>query len=106
MPIIKYIDATGNETEAEVSVGNSVMQGAVDNMVDGILADCGGACACATCHCYVSDDWVEIVGEAEELEETMLDMVVERKVNSRLSCQIKITEALEGLVVHLPTSQY
>lgn len=106
MPTIKYIDTNGNETEVNVSTGNTVMQGAIDNMIEGILAECGGACACATCHCYVDDNWVETVGEADDVEKGLLDAVVGPKPNSRLGCQITVTDELDGLVVHLPESQY
>ncbi len=106
MPLIKFIEADGREFEAEVAVGSSVMQGALDNMIDGILAECGGACACATCHCYVDNAWVGVTGEASDVEKEMLDMVVEPKETSRLSCQITVTEEMDGMIVHLPASQY
>ncbi|WP_439135031.1 2Fe-2S iron-sulfur cluster-binding protein [Pseudomaricurvus sp.] len=106
MPLIKYIEANGTEYEADVAVGESVMQGAVDNMIDGILAECGGACACATCHCYVDEAWVNKLAGPEDQEQDMLEAVVEPKENSRLSCQIYVTEDMEGFTVHLPTSQY
>ncbi len=106
MPIIHYIEADGSEYEADVPVGSSVMQGAVDNMIDGILAECGGACRCATCHCYVDEGWYEQVGGPGSAEKEMLEMVVDPQDTSRLSCQIKVTEELDGLVVRLPQSQY
>lgn len=106
MPRIIYIDATGNEFEAEVEVGSNVMEGAVDHMIDGIIGECGGVLSCATCHCYVDEAWKDKLEPPSELEEDMLDMVLEPKKNSRLSCQIDVTEALDGLVVHLPKSQY
>ena len=106
MPIIHYIEADGSEYEADVSVGSSVMQGAVDNMIDGILAECGGACRCATCHCYVDEGWYEQVGGPGGAEKEMLKMVIDPQDTSRLSCQIKVTEELDGLVVRLPRSQY
>lgn len=106
MPLINYIDAKGNQFEADVAVGSTVMQGAVDNMIDGILAECGGACACATCHCYVDAAWKQVVGSAEGDEVDLLEAAFEPKENSRLSCQVEVTEAMEGLVVHLPSSQY
>ena len=79
MPLIKYVEADGREYEAEVAVGGTVMQGAVDNMIDGILAECGGACSCATCHCYVDDAWVAVAGPATAVEKDMLECVVEPK---------------------------
>ena len=106
MPLIKYIDANGNEFEADVEVGTSVMQGALDNMIDGILGECGGACACATCHCYVDEAWVATTGQSNDIEKEMLEGVMEPKATSRLSCQIEVTEAMDGLVVHMPASQY
>lgn len=106
MPLINYIEANGNQFEADVAVGESVMQGAVDNMIDGILAECGGACACATCHCYVDEAWVNKIAAPEEQEQDLLEAVVEPKENSRLSCQIFVTEDMEGFTVHLPASQY
>ena len=106
MPTIMYIDDDGSESVVEVKVGTTVMQGAVDNMISGILAECGGACACATCHCYVDKDWFSRTGEASGLEADMLDAVAELKPTSRLSCQIKMTAELDGLIVRLPKSQY
>lgn len=106
MPTIKYIDASGSETEVEASTGSSVMQAAVDNMIDGILAECGGACACATCHCYVDGDWADTMGKVEATEAEMLEAVSDRKPSSRLSCQITVTEEMNVLVVRLPESQF
>ena len=106
MPLVKYIEADGREYEVDVAVGNTVMQGALDNMIDGILAECGGACSCATCHCYVDEAWMAKTGEASDMEKEMLDAVLEQKETSRLSCQIEVTSEMDGLVVHLPESQY
>jgi len=106
MPKVTFIDFEENQTDVEVQVGYSLMEAAVVNDVEGIDADCGGACACATCHVYVDQDWTAIVGPAEELEAEMLDVAEEVKENSRLSCQIKITEELDGLIVRTPESQY
>lgn len=106
MPVIHYIEADGTEYDVDVSVGSTVMQGAVDNMIDGILAECGGAMSCATCHCYVDADWTDKVGGPGEIESTMLEMAVNPNSSSRLSCQIKVTEELDGLIVRLPASQY
>ena len=106
MPVVTYIEANGAQYEIDVPVGDSVMQGAVDNMIDGILAECGGACACATCHCYVDDAWWGKVGEPNDVEKEMLEAVVEPKPTSRLGCQIEITDDLDGLIVRLPASQY
>lgn len=105
MPKVTYISPDGNEQEVDVPVGHSVMEGAIDNMIDGILAECGGSCTCATCHVYVDNEWLNKVGEAGEFEQDMLDMVLDPEPNSRLSCQIKLSPELDGLVVRLPKSQ-
>lgn len=106
MPLIKFISHDGKEREVHVPSGTTVMHAAVDNGVEGILADCGGACSCATCHCYVDDTWQAKTGEPDEVEEQMLDFVMERQPNSRLSCQIVVNDELDGLVVRLPESQF
>lgn len=106
MPLIKYVEASGSEQEVEVAVGENIMQGAVDNMIDSILAECGGACACATCHCYVDEAWTGKIPAPESAEKDLLEAVVDPKENSRLSCQIVVTEEMEGFTVHLPESQY
>ena len=105
MPLIKFISHDGAETEVHVAAGTSVMHAAVDNGVSGILADCGGACSCATCHCYVDPDWQAKTGDPDNVEQEMLDFVLEPQDNSRLSCQIVVDDSLDGLVVHLPASQ-
>lgn len=106
MPTIKYIEANGTEHQVDVPVGDTLMEGAIDNDIDAIVADCGGSCCCATCHCYIDEAWLNKTGEAEEHERDMLEMVQSLAPNSRLSCQITVTEQLEGLVVRLPASQY
>lgn len=106
MPLVTYVDHSGNAFEAEVPVGNSAMQGAVDNMIDGIIAECGGACVCATCHVIVDDAWLEKTGAASDDENMMLEAAAERQENSRLSCQLIVTDAMDGLVLHMPESQY
>lgn len=106
MPVVKFIDSNGGEFEADVAVGSTVMQGAVDNMIEGIIAECGGACSCATCHCYIDSNWWDKVGEPGQLEKELLEMAVEPQDNSRLSCQVEITDEMEGMVVRLPPSQY
>ena len=105
MALIKYIQHNGNEYEAEVPEGNSVMQGAIDNGIDGILAECGGACSCATCHVYVDEAWLDKIPTADDMEKAMVECVLEPKDNSRLSCQIEVTNDLDGLVIRLPESQ-
>lgn len=106
MPTVVFIKADGSSQEVHIENGTSVMQGAVDNMVDGILGDCGGCCSCATCHCYVDPEWVDKVPAADDVEKDMLEFVIEPQDNSRLSCQIKMTDELDGLVVKLPESQF
>ncbi len=106
MTKVTYIEFDGTEHVVDVKPGNSVMEGAIKNNVPGIDADCGGACACATCHVYVDPAWTEATGAQSDMEESMLDFAENVKPNSRLSCQIKVTEALDGLVVRLPEDQH
>jgi 2Fe-2S ferredoxin len=106
MPKIKYIEHSGKEHEVDVPAGWSVMEGAVKNLIPGIDADCGGACACATCHVFVDQAWLGKLPPKEDMEETMLDFAPDMAANSRLSCQIKVTPALDGLVVRMPKSQH
>jgi 2Fe-2S ferredoxin len=106
MPKITYIEHNGSEHVIDVKNGLSVMEGAVKNNIPGIDADCGGACACATCHVYVDDAWVGKTGSKSQMEESMLDFAENVEANSRLSCQIKVTDALDGLVVRMPESQH
>jgi len=105
MPKVTYVSPDGNQQEVIVPLGNSVMEGAIDNMIDGIVAECGGACTCATCHVYVDQEWLGKVGEPGEFERDLLEMVIDPEQNSRLSCQIKMNPELDGLVVHLPKAQ-
>ena len=102
---ITYHDYTGGVRTVEAQLGSTVMETALREGVPGIEAECGGACACATCHVYVAPEWTEIVGKPEQMEEDMLDFAFEVRPNSRLSCQIKVTEALDGLVVTTPPRQ-
>lgn len=106
MPKIKYIENSGKEHDVDVPVGWSVMEGAVKNLVPGIDADCGGACACATCHVYVDPAWASKIAPKTDMEETMLDFAQDLEPTSRLSCQIKVTAELDGLVVRMPKSQH
>ena len=106
MPKIKYIEHNGKEHEAEVPSGWSVMEGAVKNLIPGIDADCGGACACATCHVFVDEAWAAKMPPKEDMEVTMLDFAPDVAPTSRLSCQIKVTPELDGLVVRMPKSQH
>src|SRR5688500_6892871 len=106
MAKITYIQHNGASQTVEAQSGMTVMEVAVKNMVPGIDADCGGACACATCHVYVEPDWMEQVGPRNEMEEDMLDFAFDVRDNSRLSCQIKITDALDELTVKVPEKQF
>ena len=105
MPNITYIQPDGTQQTIEAKTGWSVMEGAIKNRVRGIDADCGGACACATCHVYVDEAWRDKTGTASAMEESMLDFAEGVEANSRLSCQIRVTDALDGLIVRLPESQ-
>jgi 2Fe-2S ferredoxin len=105
MPKIIYIENTGNSKTIEVANGLSVMEGAVQNDVSGIDADCGGGMACATCHVYVKEEWLDKIPNKEDGEEDMLDMAFEPKQNSRLSCQLVVSDELDGLVVNIPSKQ-
>lgn len=106
MPKVTYIEHNGTEHVVEVPVGKSVMQGAVDNNVPGIDADCGGECACATCHVFVDPAWEAKTGTANEQEASMLSFAATKQDNSRLSCQIEMTAALDGLIVRMPEAQH
>jgi ferredoxin, 2Fe-2S len=105
MPKITFIDASGQAREVEGQAGSTVMETALRNSVPGIEAECGGACACATCHVYVAPEWTEATGKPSQMEEDMLDFAFEVRPNSRLSCQIKVTDALDGLSVTTPAKQ-
>jgi len=106
MAKIVYIAFDGSERVVDVKPGMSVMEGAIRNDVPGIDADCGGACACATCHVYVDEAWLAKIGDRTEMENAMLEMANDVKSNSRLSCQIKVSDELDGLIVHSPESQH
>ena len=105
MPKITFIDHAGMSREIDAKAGASLMETAVQNAVPGIDADCGGACACATCHVFVEAPWMEKVGHPEDMEKSMLDFADGVQPNSRLSCQILVTNELDGLVVRTPASQ-
>jgi 2Fe-2S ferredoxin len=105
MTKIVYIEANGTEHMLDVEPGLSVMEGAVRNSVRGIIAECGGACSCATCHVYVDEAWLDKLEPKGDMEEALLDAVVDLQPNSRLSCQLKVTDALDGLIVRMPAKQ-
>ena len=106
MPKITYIDAAGTARTVNAVVGATVMETAIKNDVPGIEAECGGACACATCHVYVDAGWREKTGAPSQMEEDMLDFAFDVRASSRLSCQVKVSEDLDGLVVSVPEKQF
>ena len=105
MPKITYIDQDGKERVVEADIGATVMETAINNDIPGILATCGGSCSCATCHVYVDEAWREKTGGPSPMEEDMLDFGFDVRPNSRLSCQIKVSDELDGLVVGTPERQ-
>jgi ferredoxin, 2Fe-2S len=106
MPQVNYVSASGVSRQIDVPAGMSVMQAALNNRVEGILGECGGNAMCATCHVYVDPDFLDRIPAAKENEKFMLNIAAEAaQANSRLSCQIKVTDALDGLVVRLPARQ-
>ena len=105
MPKITYKDNQGNSKTLEIENGLSVMEGAIQNNIPGIDADCGGSMACATCHVYVEEKWLDKLPKPEEGEVDMIDMAFEPKKNSRLSCQLIVLDELDGLIVNIPAKQ-
>ena len=106
MPKVIYVTTDGTRHEVEVENGYSVMEGAINNNIDGIVAECGGACACATCHAYIDEAWLDKMPEMDDMEDSMLDAAYERKDNSRLTCQLEMNDAWDGLVVHVGENEY
>ena len=105
MPKITYIEHNGKSHTLEVANGLTVMEGAIQNDIPGIDADCGGSCACATCHVYVDDKWFDKLPKKENAEEDMLDQAFEPNKSSRLACQITVSEKFDGLIVKMPSKQ-
>ena len=105
MPRVIYHDLNGQRYIVEVEVGTTVMEGAMDNDIPGIVAECGGACACATCHGYIAEDWLDRLPAMDDMEDAMLDSALDRRPNSRLTCQIEVTEALDGLEVTIADNE-
>lgn len=106
MPRVTYIEANGAQHEVDVPVGESVMRGAYSHAIEGITAECGGGLACATCHVFVDESWIDRVGPPSQPESDMLDFAaVPAQAGSRLSCQVTMTDALDGLIVRLPETQ-
>ena len=106
MPKIIYVTSDGTRHETDVENGYSVMEGAINNNIDGIVAECGGACACATCHSYIDDAWLDKLPTMDDMEDSMLDAAYERQPNSRLTCQIEVNDDLDGLVVNVADNDY
>ena len=105
MPKITLIEFNGDSHTIDAETGKSLMMNAMENSVPGIDADCGGACACGTCHCFVEEHWRTVTGDADVMEESMLGMRPDRSEGSRLSCQIDVTPDMDGMVVRLPEFQ-
>src|SRR5712672_2432229 len=106
MAKIHFVDHSGETRTIDVENGATVMEAAIRNAIPGIEAECGGACACATCHVFVDEAWFEKTGGPAEMEEDMLDFAFDVRPTSRLSCQIKVTDALDGLIVRVPEKQF
>lgn len=105
MPKIIYHDVNGIRREVEVPSGSTVMEGAIDNDVAGIVAECGGACACATCHAYIGEEWLPKLRPVDDMEDAMLESARDRRPNSRLTCQIEVTEELDGMEVFVARNE-
>ncbi len=101
MPVVIYIDADNNRREIEVEAGYSLMEGAFNHQLKGMLAECGGAAACGTCHSYIEADWLDRIPAIEDLEEAMLCALPGRAGNSRLACQVRVTEELDGITLRI-----
>jgi 2Fe-2S ferredoxin len=106
MPKIVFIEHNGEKHEVSVEVGRSVMQAAVENAVPGIVADCSGSCSCGTCHGFIDPAWLETIPAAGNAERALLEGLLELQSNSRLTCQIDVTDDIDGMIVRLPKSQF
>lgn len=106
MVTVKFIQPDGAEKVVEVPEGTNLMTAALENGVDGILGDCGGACSCATCHCYIDEEFQGKIPPAEDIEQSMIEFASDPKENSRLGCQVQVSEDISGIVVRMPDSQY
>lgn len=105
MPKVTYVTPDGERHDVVVESGYSVMEGAINNNIDGIVAECGGACACATCHSYIDEAWLGRLPPMEDMEDSMLDAAFDRRNNSRLTCQIEMKDELDGLVVYVAENE-
>ncbi len=106
MPKITFVTPDGERHEVDVDNGYSVMEAAINNNIEGIVAECGGACACATCHGYIDEAWTLRMPEMDDMEDSMLDAAYERRDNSRLTCQLEMNEEWDGLIVHVAENEY
>ncbi len=106
MPKITFVNADGTRRTVVARDGQSVMSAAVENGIEAIVAECGGACACGTCHCFIDEGWADRLAAPQSLEQEMIECLLNPAVSSRLSCQIRMCDELDGLVVHLPEAQY
>ena len=105
MPKVTFVQPDDSRTTVEIPVGTTLMEGAVDHDVAGIIAACGGSCSCSTCHVHIDAEWTERVGGPHEAEKDVLEFAIDPDDRSRLSCQIEVADALDGLVVHVPAEQ-
>jgi len=105
MPKITFVGSDGSAADVDAKAGHTLMEVAVDNNIRGMVAECGGACACATCHAYIADDWVERLPTMDDMEDAMLESAMGRRANSRLSCQIEVTAELDGLTVTIADNE-
>ncbi len=106
MPKVTYITPDGTRHEVEVENGYSVMEGAINNNIEGIVAECGGACACATCHSYIDEAWMSKMPAMDDMEDSMLDAAYDRRESSRLTCQLEMNDDWDGLIVHVGENEY
>ena len=106
MPRITFITPDGERHEIDGENGYTVMETAINNNINGIVAECGGACACATCHSYIDDEWLAKMPEMDDMEDSMLDAAYDRRDNSRLTCQLEMNDEWDGLVVHVADNEY
>jgi ferredoxin, 2Fe-2S len=106
MPKITFVQPDGSQQTIEATAGQSIMEAATTNLVPGIVADCGGGCSCATCHVYVDESWAGKLPPADDIEQAMLEGAIDPNERSRLSCQLRISDALDGIVVHVPAAQF
>ena len=105
MPKITLIGSDGSEANIDAKVGHTLMEVAVDNNIKGMVAECGGACACATCHAYIDESWINRLPAMNEMEDAMLEAAMDRRANSRLGCQIEVTPELDGLTVTIADNE-